>query len=330
MRIPGSAVAVFNGSTGYGKIANVHNFTDASVVKRGDRWWMFGAGLVKSSGFAINLLSASLDPHVPLGAQGWKITTKADDPAQAAEVIPASPGGRWDVGRHCPCYAAGWDPTANNGKGERRERLYYSGSATIFGGPYSNGFAEWDGERWVPQETPCFPANEPWEYGNVSEPNVIFHEDKWHMWYSAGPDSSKRYAQGYSVSVDGKTNWKRSLFYPAAEQIFDHAVIAANGRLEAIFARYSPISREAGPNDGLWWYYAERSYSGRENWSKPEQVLSATEVGANWCAKGIWKPTFQYSSAARNQLFIFFDGSAGNTGARPVFSVGCIELEQAV
>jgi hypothetical protein len=322
--VPGSVAAVFDGRRGYGTIANIHNFTDATIAKRGERWWMFGAGLVQDSGFHINLLSASWEPHVALGAKGWTIATKAGDPTKAAELIPPSPPNHWDVGRHCPSYVSGWDVTANDGKGALRERLYYSGSATAFGGPYSNGFAEWDGERWIPQETPCLAATEPWEYGNVSEPNVLYQDGKWHMWYSAGPDRTKRYAQGYAVSNDGKTNWKRTLFYPAADEVFDHAVIAARGRLEAVFARYNPIT---GTGGGLWWHYAQSNLGNPGSWSESRQILSTTRDAANWYTQAIWKPSFLYQHRDPDRMSIFFNRAATNKGARPVFSVGTMECD---
>lgn len=103
---------------------------------------MFAAGLVKSSGIAISLLSASLDPNVPLGARGWEDNSQSGRSGTGIGTDACICFRPLGCGRHCPCYADGWDPTANNGKGAERERLYYSGSAAIFGGPYTNGFAE--------------------------------------------------------------------------------------------------------------------------------------------------------------------------------------------
>ena len=45
---------------------------DASVVRHGDRWWMYLAGQASGQG-ATQLFSASLDPGVPLSALGWNL-----------------------------------------------------------------------------------------------------------------------------------------------------------------------------------------------------------------------------------------------------------------
>ena len=89
----------------------------------------------------------------------------------------------WDRngGRHCPSYVKGWDAR----KDEWVERIYYAAAAENLWGPYTIGFLQWDGEKWVDHPEPAFTANEEWEHGSVHEPNLIYHEGKWKMWYVA-------------------------------------------------------------------------------------------------------------------------------------------------
>jgi predicted GH43/DUF377 family glycosyl hydrolase len=66
------------------------------------------------------------------------------------------------------------------------ERIYYAGAAENLWGPYRIGFLEWEGEKWVDQMQPGFAPGEEWEHGSVYEPNLIYHDGKWKMWYIAG------------------------------------------------------------------------------------------------------------------------------------------------
>ena len=324
--VPNAIVPVFDGLTGYGKISRVRDFTDITLARRGNQWWMYGAGLITEPSPGINLVSAFLAAGAPLRAAGWSMTTLPGKEDQAAALMPAAGAGHWDTGRHCPCYVRGWDASASDGKGAWRERLYYAGSATTFGEPYTIGFAEWDGSRWTPQEAPCLKASEPWEHGNVAEPNVIFHDDRWHMWYCAGPDAQMRYAQGHAVSDDGTNWWQRSVFFPLEQEVLDYSVIAANGRYEAVFARGNPNSSHRGPKDGLWWSYAAKSPETVESWSDPQRIFSVTPAMPAWCADAIWKPSFRYDENDPTLMWLFFDGAAAGTGGRPVFSVGATEF----
>ena len=154
---------------------------DPSVMQRGKQWWMYLAG--QASGYGpTEIYSASLPSGTPLSAVGWNVTR-----GLAGEVAPLA-GRRfsqaWDGngGRHCPSYVKGWDP----GKGEWVERIYYAGAAENLWGPYTIGFLQWDGENWIDQSEPAFAANEDWEHGSVYEPNVLYHDGKWKMWYVAG------------------------------------------------------------------------------------------------------------------------------------------------
>ena len=128
------------------------------------------------------------------------------DPAGELEPLAGhSMSSSWDGngGRHCPSYVKGWDPV----KGDWIERLYYAGSAENLWGPYTIGFLEWDGERWVDQPGPAFTANEAWEHGSVYEPNLIYHDGKWKMWYVAGANQDDYLVHGYAESADGVTGW---------------------------------------------------------------------------------------------------------------------------
>ncbi len=57
---------------------------DASVVKRGEQWWMYLAGQLGGCG-PTDIYSASLLPGAPLSAKGWKVTRSA-----AGVLIPVT------------------------------------------------------------------------------------------------------------------------------------------------------------------------------------------------------------------------------------------------
>ena len=85
------------------------------------------------------------------------------------------------------------------------ERIYYAGAAENLWGPYTIGFLQWNGETWIDQPEPCFVANEDWEHGSVYEPNLIYHDGKWKMWYVAGSNQADYLVHGYAESEDGST-----------------------------------------------------------------------------------------------------------------------------
>jgi hypothetical protein len=131
---------------------------------------MYVAGKVAGKE-GIQLFSASLPPGAPLAAKGWTLTPSANDPTKVAMLAGQEASGVWDLrgGRHCPSYVKGWDP---NG-GTWVERIYYAGGADYVWGPYTIGYLEWDGERWVDQPQPAFLPNEDWEHGSVrAEPHL--------------------------------------------------------------------------------------------------------------------------------------------------------------
>ncbi len=74
---------------------------DASVIKRGDRWWMYLAG--QSHGYgATQIYSAAPDPGARLSPAGWKLTR--DETGELMPLAGRSASRAWDGngGRHCP------------------------------------------------------------------------------------------------------------------------------------------------------------------------------------------------------------------------------------
>ena len=142
----------------------------------------------------------------------------------------------WDLkgGRHCPAYVRGWDP-------QRKawvERIYYAGGASDVWGPYTIGYLEWDGDQWVDQPAPAFTANEDWERGSVYEPNLIYHDGKWKMWYVAGSNQEDYIVHGYSESPDGRTvEQAPDLFRP---------------RGEGLRLLCGPVKEPPGKSSGTW------------------------------------------------------------------------------
>lgn len=330
--LPNTKTKLFDPKQGFGAITNIRTFTDSTIFKRGNQWCMVGGGFdIKKR--AIMLLSASLPAGTPLSTNRWKLTADPNDPSSALPlVMPSSPEG-WDGlgGMHCPSYARGWDPAANGGAGAWQERIYYAGSSKSFVGPYTIGYLHWDGSRWNRYgSSPVFTATEPWETPTVAEPNVIYYEGKWRMWYLAGPDKEKQYPQGYAESVDGRTGWKKQMYLPGGQNVFDNAVLSANGRFESVFSRYPLLSHKVNPEDGLWWHSADRPYAEAEHWSEPTHLLSPLDGQANWHAGGVWKPSFDYSDADPTRAFVFFNGAYADAGPFPVFTLGCIECRREI
>ena len=162
----------------------------------------------------------------------------------------------WDGngGRHCPSYVKGWDPAGRRWV----ERIYYAGAADNLWGPYTIGFLEWDGERWIDQPEPAFTANQDWEHGSVYEPNLIYHEGKWKMWYVAGSNHEDYLIHGYAESDDGATGWSKHAVFAAPDmKMFDFCVRQRGSRFDAVFARVWVGSGVPPDETGLWWCSAE-------------------------------------------------------------------------
>lgn len=296
--------------------SNGAELLDASVVRRGEQWWMYLAGQADGYG-ATDIYSATLPEGAPLSGTGWKVTSGA--------VAGRSSSAAWDGngGRHCPSYVKGWDPS----KRQWLERIYYAGAADNLWGPYTIGFLQWNGEAWVDRPEPAFAANEEWEHGSVYEPNLIYHEGKWKMWYVAGSNQEDYLVHGYAESDDGITGWsKHSVFAPPEMKMFDFCVRPRGNAFDAIFARVWVGEGTPPPETGLWWCRAESPSSRLADWSQPVQIMTAEDRG--WHS-GPWKPSFQFDESDGERALVFFDGiyRTGEPGPFPfAFTLGCVDL----
>jgi hypothetical protein len=194
-------------------------------------------------------------------------------------------------------------------------------------GPYKIGYLEWDGKQWIDQAAPCFEATEEWEHGSVYEPNVLWHDDKWHMWYVAGSNRENYLIQGYAESEDGQHWGSHSIFAPEEMKMFDFCVQPRNGGFDAIFSRlHVDKSTPPPPETGLWWCHANKPSGKLEDWSKPVQIMTAEDKGWH---KGAFKPSLAFADDGKKAL-IFFDGmyNTGDPGPFPfVLTLGCLEIE---
>ena len=307
-----------DGSTGSGGA----ELLDATVVLRGGQWWMYLAG--QASGYGpTDIYSASLSPGAPLSASGWEITRNTT--REVAPVAARTVSADWDGngGRHCPSYVKGWDPE----KGEWVERIYYAGAAANLWGPYAIGFLEWDGTQWVDQPQSVFAANEDWEHGSVYEPNLIYHDGKWKMWYVAGSNQDDYLVHGYAESADGRTGWSQHvIFAPPEFRMFDFCVRARQQAFEAIFARVWVTTGAPPSETGLWWCRAANPSGNFSDWGQPVQIMTAADRG--WHA-GPWKPSFQFLDPAGRRALVFFDGLYRTSDPGPfpfAFTLGCLEI----
>lgn len=324
--MPGKETKIFDPANGFAPLTDAYIITDATVVKRDNRWWMYLAGRAMNR-LSIELFSASLPEGAPLAATGWKLTARSDDKTKIADLAQHESSKAWDLqgGRHCPSYVKGWDP-------HRRvwvERIYYAGGASNVWGPYTIGYLEWDGGEWRDQPAPVFTANEDWEHGSVYEPNLIYHDGKWKMWYVAGSNQEDYLVHGYSESSDGRSNWsKHQIFFGPEEKVFDFCVIETKAGYEAVFARVWLGKTGLPINTGLWWCEAKTPSSKLADWSKPVQIMTAEDRG--WHA-GPWKPSLRYGETDPNKMYVFFDGLYPKKEAGPfpyVFTLGCLEIER--
>lgn len=293
---------------------------DPSVVFRNGQWTMFNAGQPHCFG-PPDIFSATLPPGAPLSPDGWTVARDA-----SGELLPVA--GRelsapWDSagGRHCPSYVRGFDP----GTGRRVERLYYAGAADHIGGPYTIGYLEWDGERWLDQPEAAFIAAEPWERGSVYEPNLIWHDGLWKLWYVAGSNRDDYLVHGYAESADGRTGWKRSLFAPPEMKMFDFCIRSRGPGFVAVFSRVW-LRANAPVETGLWWCTAPIPSGRLADWNEPLQIMSATDCG--WHS-GPFKPSLAFDESAPHQALCFFAGNYNTGGPGPfpfAFTTGCLEL----
>ncbi len=317
---------VFDPADGFAPITDLLELTDASIAKRGNRWWMYLAGQRKDDP-SVHLFSASLPEAAPISSTGWNLTPDPQNPSKIALLAGHDLSNGWDLsgGRHCPSYVRGWDPH----RGAWVERIYYAGGAEQIWGPYTIGFLEWDGTRWLDQPAPAFLPNEPWERGSVYEPNLIYHDGKWKLWYVAGSNHEDYLVHGYAESLDGRTNWSHHKIFAAPEEkIFDFRVMEVKRGFEAVFSRVWVAKSSPPPRTGLWWCHAQSPASDLSDWSEPVQIMTAGDRG--WHA-GPWKPSFHYSEQDPNRMLIFFDGlrNTGEPGPFPfVFTSGCLQINR--
>jgi len=269
------------------------------------------------------IYSASLDPGESLSATGWKLTRSADGQLIPVAVQDASRAWDGSGGRHCPSYVKGWDAR----KRAWVERIYYAGAAENLWGPYTIGFLEWDGNNWVDQHEPAFIADEDWELGSVYEPNLIYHDGKWKMWYVAGSNQEDYLVHGYVESEDGRTGWSNhAIFAPPEMKMFDFCVRQSADRFDAIFARVWVKEGTPPPEAGLWWCRAEEPSGRLSDWSQPVQIMGAEDRG--WHS-GPWKPSLASDDQSGERALVFFDGlyRTSDPGPFPVaFTVGCLEI----
>lgn len=295
---------------------------DATVVRRGGQWWMYLAGQADGYG-ATDIYCASLPPGAPLSATGWKLSR--DAAGKLAPVAGRSSSRAWDGngGRHCPSFVKGWDPTT----GQWWERIYYAGSADNLWGPYTIGFLQWNGDAWIDSPAPAFAANEEWERGSVYEPNLIYHDGKWKMWYVAGSNQGDYLVQGYAESEDGRTGWSTHLlFAPPEMKMFDFCVRQRGDAFDAIFSRVWVAAGTAPPETGLWWSRADKPSSKLSEWSQPVQIMTAADRG--WHS-GPWKPSFQFDGNIGERALVFFDGLYRTSDPGPfpfAFTLGCVDI----
>jgi hypothetical protein len=83
--MPGKETRIFDPADGIAPLTDALVLTDPSVVKRGDRWWMYLAGRAMKPG-NIELFSASLPEGAPLAATGWAPTARGDDRTKIADL----------------------------------------------------------------------------------------------------------------------------------------------------------------------------------------------------------------------------------------------------
>ena len=324
----GRETKIFDPADGFAPLTDPISITDCTVARRANRWWMYMGGRVKGKP-GIYFFSASLPENAPLAATGWTVTPDSNDRTKIAYLAGQEVSKAWDLkgGRHCPSYVKGWDP-------QRRawvERIYYAGAANQFFGPYTIGYLEWDGGRWVDKAAPVFVANEDWEHASVYEPNLIYHEGKWKMWYVSGSNQEDYLVQGYAESADGRANWsKHKIVFPPEEKVFDFCVSKTKMGYEAVFSRIWLGKTAAPASTGLWWCHAKTPSSKISNWSKPVQIMTAEDRG--WHS-GPWKPSLQYGETDPNKMFGFFTGMYVKKESSPfpyAFTLGCLEIKRPV
>jgi hypothetical protein len=207
------------------------------------------------------------------------------------------------------------------------ERIYYAGAREYIWGPYSIGYVEWDGTQWVEGENPVFRANEKWEHGSVYEPNLIYHDGKWKMWYVAGANRDDYLVHGYAESADGREWESHTLFAPAEMKMFDFCVRRRGERFIAVFSRIWVAPSPPPAEIGLWWCHADNASGVLADWCEPVQIMTAEDRGWH---RGPFKPSLAFDDRDPRHAFVFFAGSYRTSDPGPfpfAFTCGCVELD---
>jgi hypothetical protein len=205
------------------------------------------------------------------------------------------------------------------------ERIYYAGGAEQVWGPYTIGYLEWDGTGWVDQHRPVFNPEEEWEHGSVYEPNLVYADGKWKMWYVARSNQKDYIVHGFSESTDGRTNWTKHRVLTQPEfKLFDFRPIQTTTGWVAVFSRVWLAESEPSAETGLWWSQCDHLSSQFSDWTGHIQIVNAEK---GWHS-GPWKPSMHYSDIDPDRMFVFFDGMYRKNEAGPfpfAFTLGCLE-----
>jgi predicted GH43/DUF377 family glycosyl hydrolase len=266
-----------------------------------------------------HLRSVEVMPSRAAADSGWRIVTEPDDPGLAVRLADAPPVDAWDAtGFHCPSYVRGVDKT-----GAVVERIYYASSAgweSLYG-PYRIGLLQWDGQAWQRHEQPVFSADEPWERDTVLEPNVLYHEGRWLLRYTAGLAAGAEPATGVAESLDGIGGWRR--IGTRAQDCFDTFVAQGDDGFDRITARH-PLDSAFTSAHGLWW---ARGDAPDGVW-EPDHQLLRTADGTPWHDAGAWKPT---AVTDKGDLVVFFTvAQRGGNPYVPALGVGVLRLSRGL
>src|SRR6267142_5227110 len=68
---------IFDPADGFAPLTDLLIVTDATLAKRGNRWWMYLAGRAMNR-VSIQLFSAAMPEGAPLAATGWTLTTESN------------------------------------------------------------------------------------------------------------------------------------------------------------------------------------------------------------------------------------------------------------
>lgn len=162
---------------------------------------------------------------------------------------------------------------------------------------------------------------------DLYEPNLIYHDGKWKMWYVAGSNREDYLVQGYAESEDGIAGWsKHTVFAPPEMKMFDFCIRQRGESFDAIFARVWVGEGTPPPETGLWWSRASTPSSTLSDWSQPIQIMTAES--REWHS-GPWKPSFQFHGQVAERALVFFDGMYRTDDPGPfpfAFTLGCLEI----